>query len=92
MERKAPPAYPDGVYEIAGQDRPNVLLISNLTQNGFTGRGSASRTAFFIFFGKQSNNCYGAVRMRIIIINVRGARGLLRLILISALESTSCLP
>ena len=60
MERKAPPAYPDGVYEIAGQDRPNVLLISNLTQNGFTGRGSASRTAFFIFFGKQSNNCYSA--------------------------------
>ena len=52
MERKTPIAYPDGVYEIAGFDRPNVLVIANLSQNGLTGRGSAMRTAFFIFFGK----------------------------------------
>ena len=53
MERKTPIAYPDGVYEIAGQDRPNVLLIANLSQNGLTGLGSDSRTAFFIYFGRK---------------------------------------
>ena len=52
LERKTPIAYPDGVYETAGGDRPNVLLISNLTQNGFTGFGSTTRTGFFIFFGR----------------------------------------
>ena len=51
LERKTPVAYPDGVYEIAGQDRPNVLLISNITQNGLTGFASAERTGLFIFFG-----------------------------------------
>ena len=54
MERKTPIAYPDGVYEIAGKNRPNVLLIANLSQNGLTGLGSDTRTAFFIFFGKMS--------------------------------------
>ena len=52
LERKTPVAYPDGVYEIAGQDRPNVLLIANVTQNGLTGFGSEERTALFIFFGE----------------------------------------
>lgn len=52
MERKTPVAYPDGVYEIAGFDRPNVLVIANLSQNGLTGRGSSMRTGFFIFFGE----------------------------------------
>ena len=51
MERKTPVAYPDGVYEIAGQDRPNVMLIANITQNGLTGFASVERTALFIFFG-----------------------------------------
>ena len=51
LERKTPVAYPDGVYEIAGQDRPNVMLIANITQNGLTGFASAERTALFIFFG-----------------------------------------
>ena len=55
LERKTPVAYPDGVYEIAGQDRPNVLLISNITQNGLTGFGSAERTALFIFFGEYGS-------------------------------------
>ena len=53
MERKTPIAYPDGVYEFAGQDRPNVLVIANLSQNGLTGFGSSRRTGFFIFFGKH---------------------------------------
>ena len=52
LERKTPVAYPDGVYEIAGQDRPNVLLIANVTQNGLTGFASSERTALFIFFGE----------------------------------------
>ena len=53
MERKAPPAYPDGVYEIAGEERGNVLLIANMTQNGITGFGSTARTGLFIFFGTE---------------------------------------
>lgn len=51
MERKTPIAYPDGVYEFAGRDRPNVLIIANLSQNGLTGLGSDVRTGFFIYFG-----------------------------------------
>ena len=51
MERKTPIAYPDSVYEIAGQDRPNVLVIANLSQNGLTGLGSSVKTGFFIYFG-----------------------------------------
>ena len=52
MERRTPIAYPDGVYEFAGRDRPNVLIIANLTQNGLTGHLSTTRTGFFIYFGK----------------------------------------
>lgn len=52
MERKTPIAYPDGVYEFAGRDRPNVLVIANLTQNGLTGHGSNSSTALFLYFGE----------------------------------------
>lgn len=55
MERKTPVAYPDGVYEVAGQNRPNVLLIANLSLNGLTGLGSDTRTAFFVYFGMQKN-------------------------------------
>ena len=51
LERKTPVAYPDGVYEIAGEERGNVLIISNLTQFGLTGRFSTQRTALFTFFG-----------------------------------------
>ena len=53
LERKTPVAYPDGTYEmIPEQPRGNVLLISNITQQGFSGRASVRRTAFFTFFGK----------------------------------------
>ena len=54
MERKTPVAYEDGVYELAGGDRPNVMLIANITQNGITGFASSERTALFTFFGKTS--------------------------------------
>jgi len=48
-----PVAYPDGTYEIIPeQARANVLLISNATQNGLSGRGSTRRTALFTYFGK----------------------------------------
>lgn len=52
MERKTPVAYEDGVYELAGGNRPNVMLIANVTQNGITGFASRQRTALFTFFGK----------------------------------------
>ena len=53
MERKTPVAYPDGVYEIAGGDRGNVILIANISQHGLTGLASTQRTALFTFFGKS---------------------------------------
>ena len=53
MERKTPVAYPDGVYEIAGGDRGNVILIANISQHGLTGLASTRRTALFTFFGKS---------------------------------------
>ena len=53
LERKTPVVYPDGTYEIVPeQPRGNVLLISNATQHGLSGRGSVRRTAFFTFFGR----------------------------------------
>ena len=56
MERKTPTAYADGVYEIAGEERGNVLLIANISQNGITGFASTTRTGFFIFFGTNYYN------------------------------------
>lgn len=53
MERKMLSAYTDGVYDPSGADRPNVMLISNLTQQGLTGRSSFVRSTLFIFFGQQ---------------------------------------
>ena len=55
LERKTPIVYEDGVYEIVAESRRgNVLVISNLTQHGLSGLGSARRTAFFTFFGMQN--------------------------------------
>jgi len=56
MERKTPVAYPDGVYEIAGAERGNVILIANITQHGLTGFASTQRTALFTFFGKEMHS------------------------------------
>ena len=56
LERKTPVVYEDGVYEIVEESRRgNVLVISNLTQHGLSGLGSARRTAFFTFFGMHNN-------------------------------------
>ena len=55
MERRTPVVYEDGVYEMIDERRRgNVLVISNLTQHGLSGLGSARRTAFFTFFGMQN--------------------------------------
>lgn len=62
LERKTPVAYPDGVYEIAGGERGNVLLISNVSQNGLTGLFSTQRTALFTFFGKLGHRARNAWR------------------------------
>ena len=76
MERKTPIAYPDGVYEIAGQDRPNVLLIANLSQNGLTGLGSDTRTAFFIYFGKKIQRLlFLESLLNLFIISIRSTSG-----------------
>ena len=63
MERKTPVAYPDGVYEIAGAERGNVILIANITQHGLTGFASTQRTALFTFFGKKKK--YTAIKIKI---------------------------
>lgn len=52
LKRRLPVAYPDGAYEIIPeQPRGNVLLISNATQHGLSGRKSSRRTALFTYFG-----------------------------------------
>ncbi|KAK3098032.1 hypothetical protein FSP39_015507 [Pinctada imbricata] len=52
--RRSPPAYMDGVYEPAGQDRPNPFEISNVAHKGTEGLGSKrNRTAMMVFFGQQ---------------------------------------
>ena len=53
LERKVPIDYHDGVYDPSGNDRPNVMIISNLTFEGLTGLGSERRTALFTFYGKK---------------------------------------
>ncbi|XP_078313072.1 dual oxidase 2-like isoform X3 [Crassostrea virginica] len=52
--RKSPPAYEDGVYEPAGQDRPNPFRISDKAHRGESGLPSArGRTAMLVYFGQQ---------------------------------------
>lgn len=52
--RKSPPAYEDGVYEPAGQDRPNPFRISDKAHRGESGLPSArGRTAMLVYFGKN---------------------------------------
>lgn len=53
MVRKAPPAYTDGVYALAGSNRPSPRRLSRLFMRGQDGLGSQSnRTALLAFFGK----------------------------------------
>lgn len=51
--RKVPAAYSDGVYAMAGQDRPSPRKLSDLFMQGDDGLPSVkNRTALFAFFGQ----------------------------------------
>ncbi|XP_046466415.1 dual oxidase isoform X1 [Neodiprion pinetum] len=51
--RKAPAAYSDGVYMMAGQDRPSSRKLSDLFMQGDDGIPSVkNKTALFAFFGQ----------------------------------------
>ena len=51
--RKAPPAYSDGVYAMAGNNRPSPRRLSRLFMRGQDGLGSqTNRTALLAFFGE----------------------------------------
>ncbi|CAG0912911.1 unnamed protein product, partial [Notodromas monacha] len=53
LTRKTPPAYGDGVYMMAGQDRPSPRMLSQAFMKGVDGMGSAkNRTALLVFFGQ----------------------------------------
>ncbi|GLH03578.1 Dual oxidase [Gryllus bimaculatus] len=53
LTRKTPPSYADGVYMLAGQNRPSPRKLSQLFMKGQDGLGSArNRTALLAFFGQ----------------------------------------
>jgi len=53
--RKVPAAYSDGVYAMAGQDRPSPRKLSDLFMQGDDGLPSVkNRTALFAFFGEDN--------------------------------------
>ncbi|KAL0122389.1 hypothetical protein PUN28_007246 [Cardiocondyla obscurior] len=53
--RKVPAAYSDGVYTMAGQDRPSPRKLSDLFMQGDDGLPSVkNRTALFAFFGEHN--------------------------------------
>ncbi|XP_066998293.1 dual oxidase [Anabrus simplex] len=53
LTRKTPPSYADGVYMLAGQNRPSARKLSQLFIKGQDGLGSArNRTALLAFFGQ----------------------------------------
>ena len=52
--RKSPTAYADGVYHMAGPNRPNPFEISSATLRGPMGFGSErGRNAMMTYFGKM---------------------------------------
>ncbi|XP_077997407.1 dual oxidase 1-like [Glandiceps talaboti] len=54
LTRGLPADYSDGVYQPAGNDRPNPRQIANAVMSGWTGHGSyLNRTALLVFFGQQ---------------------------------------
>jgi len=75
LERKVPIHYLDGVYDLSGYDRPNVLVISNLTFEGLTGRGSDRRTSLFTFYGKKPLNADKILPLLIRSASCRGSIG-----------------
>ncbi|XP_065579570.1 dual oxidase-like isoform X2 [Artemia franciscana] len=53
LVRKTPAAYSDGVYMLAGTNRPSPRMISEALMKGADGLpSSANRTALFAFFGQ----------------------------------------
>lgn len=53
LTRKTPASYADGVYMMAGQDRPSPRKLSQAIMKGSDGMGSArNRTAMLAFFGQ----------------------------------------
>lgn len=53
LTRKAPPSYSDGVYMMAGEDRPSPRLLSQALMRGEDGHGSARNlTVLFALFGR----------------------------------------
>lgn len=53
LTRKAPPSYSDGVYMMAGEDRPSPRELSQALMKGDDGVASSRNlTALFAFFGK----------------------------------------
>ncbi|XP_022235114.1 dual oxidase-like, partial [Limulus polyphemus] len=53
LVRKAPPSYADGVYMLAGQDRPSPRAVSQALLRGEDGNPSyRNLTALFTFFGQ----------------------------------------
>ncbi|KAK5639843.1 hypothetical protein RI129_010654 [Pyrocoelia pectoralis] len=53
LVRKAPAAYSDGVYMLAGQNRPSPRRLSQLFMKGSDGLGSMyNRTAMLAYFGQ----------------------------------------
>lgn len=56
LVRKAPSAYSDGVYALAGANRPSPRRLSRLFMRGVDGLASKSnRTAILAFFGEFLN-------------------------------------
>jgi len=56
LTRRTPPAYADGVYMLAGQNRPSPRNLSQAFMKGKDGLPSAkNRTAMLAFFGKPSS-------------------------------------
>lgn len=54
LTRKAPSSYADGVYMMAGSDRPSPRNLSQVVMKGEDGLPSRRNlTALFAFFGKQ---------------------------------------
>ena len=53
LSRKTPPSYADGVYMMAGGNRPSPRQISERIMKGKDGVGSVrNRTAILAFFGQ----------------------------------------
>lgn len=57
LVRKVPPSYSDGVYAMAGLNRPSSRRLSRLFMRGKDGLGSkTNRTALLAFFGQVVAN------------------------------------